>query len=803
MLVTEPRRIAARLAATRVADERGVRLGDEVGYRVRFDEKAKPSSRLVYVTEGLLLRRLLDDPTLRGVSAVVFDEVHEQSAELELALALLTRHVESAPGLRLVAMSATLDADRLVDFWGGAPRVTSEGRAYEVRVEHAEKQDDRPLEIQVRSAVRAELERPGDMLVFLPGAREIRRAEEALGVLSELDVVPLHGDLPIEAQAQVVRGSSSRRRVVLATNIAESSLTIPGVTTVIDSGLARVARHDAWSGLVRLEVEPISRARAVQRAGRAGRVAPGVARRLFTALDFNARPNQELPELLRTDLSHLLLLLRASGRKEGELRWLSDAPVQLFDSARLLLEDLGALSGDAITDAGRRMLTFPLPTRLARVLVEAERLGIGDQGALAVSLLAERDIVLSDRRFDSRGRAAAVDSDLEERIERFEEAATSNFNGSTLRALDLDGTRTRAVDQSWKQLKRLLSPGANTPPSSSKDDPARALNRALLQGHADRVAERRGDSNELVLSSGGAARLADTSGVYRAPLLLALSADSSGGRQRDAFVRLAAAIDADLLFDAVGHRIEPVESLLWSPEKERVEQESVLVFGSLTLDRSRRVASPSSESAVLLAKAARTKGAVHFDPESKLETLAVRLTTMSEKMPEIFATLGDAGEELLEALRSGEFAALALDRAAATVISLAELRELDLAATWLDALPSEFRRALDDATPLFVTLPGGLRVPVHYESARPPWIEARLQNFFSVKTTPTLCRGRLPLQVHLLAPNHRAVQVTSDLEGFWSRHYPALRKELMRRYPKHLWPEDGSTAAPPTPGKIR
>lgn len=799
VLVTEPRRIAAKLSATRVAEERGLRLGEEVGYQVRFEERAKSTTRLVYMTEGMLLRQLAQKRDFSEVSAVVFDEVHEQSADLEIALGLLTRMQASYPELRLVAMSATLDAERISQFWGGARRLSSEGRSFPVQIEYDPKPDERPLEIRVRSAVRRTLEQPGDTLVFLPGAREIQQCEEALRVLPDLEVVPLHGDLPIEAQTKVVRGSSAKQRVVLSTNIAESSLTIPGITKVIDSGLARLARHDPWSGIQRLELEEISRSRAIQRAGRAGRTAPGLALRLYTEHNFDKRPFQETAELERIHLSAVLLLLRSIPVSETELSLLTTLPEKSWEQAREELIALGALDARGLTKQGRRLLDFPLPPRLARILLEAEELHVGDDGALAVSLLAERDILKATRGFESNAaRIESSDSDLEDRMDRFRQAQEDRFHPATLRRLELDPMTTKRVEQAYGQLRRLLR--APSSPASSVD-----LTRALFTGFWDRVSERKGAGRELLLMNGSTARLAETSGVTRAPFLLALSADAPRGKQGTNVVRLASRIDAEQLFELGAARIETREEYLWSGERERVEQISALTYGKVTLDASTSTATPGAEAGKVLYKIAKAKGAVSFDPEARLESLHTRLNLLLSRAPELLEALDETTKQELEGWVNSPQALTeyALAAACEECVRLDELQLIELSERLLYKLPRAIQSALLEWTPLSLTLPQGRRLDIHYESGKSPWIESRLQDFFGMTRTPSIIDARLPLQIHFLAPNKRAVQVTTDLEGFWERHYPTLRKELMRRYPKHAWPEDGRNAQPPQPGKLR
>jgi ATP-dependent helicase HrpB len=795
VLVSEPRRIAARLAARRVAEERAERLGGAVGYRVRFEDVTSGATRLVYLTEGLLLRRLLDDPELRGVAAVVLDEFHERSLETDVCLALLERlQRERRPELRIVVMSATLDAAPVAEYLHGAPRVRSEGRTYPIEIRHAPGPDERPLEKQVRSAVRDALGRQGNVLVFLPGAAEIRRCQEALAELPDVpELVTLHGDLPLNEQVRAV-APSQRQRVVLATNVAESSVTLPDVTTVIDTGLARVARHSPWSGLSQLELEEISQARATQRAGRAGRTQAGVAVRLYTAGNFSARPRHDPPAVERDDLSGVLLLLAASGSARPDaLRWLTPPPGASWQAACDLLTALGALREGELTEIGRRMLRFPTHPRLARLLVEGERRGCAERACLAAALLAERDVRRESRTRFTGGPARHVesgDSDLAEMIDRYEAVAEQNFSRQALTEYDVDGAAARAVERSVRQLLGLVrSSGAAPPPrevaaAANSDD---ALAHAVLAAFGDRVAQRRGTGRELVLCNGTSALLADTSVLHRAPFLVALSADRSGGKRGQALVRVASRIEPDWLLELETDLVQLEETLGLDANGERVERVSRIRYGRLILDESRSRPAPGPDVAQVLLKAARTKGLAVADPEGSLERLGVRLELLQRYgvVPE-----DTSGADLVER---------ALEVGCGQVTSLGELAALDLAELVSSSLPGSTLSALREHTPTRLRLPSGRELQVHYERAKSPWIASRLQDFFGLAETPSICRGRHPLQVQLLAPNQRAVQVTTDLAGFWERHYPGIRKELMRRYPRHPWPEDGRTAQPPAP----
>ncbi len=794
ILVSEPRRLAARLVARHVAAERGERVGGRVGYSVRFEDVSGPETRVRYVTEGVLLRRLLSDPELSGVGAVVLDEFHERSLSTDLALALLaTLQSTKRPDLCLVVMSATLESGPLARFLSDCPVIESPGRAFPLRIDHLERPDDRPLEKQVVSAVRKLLrdEPDGDVLVFLPGAAEIRRAQEALGELGksqDLLVLPLHGDQSVEEQSRAVE-PAGRRKVVLSTNVAETSVTIDGVTGVVDSGLARVARHSPWSGLPRLEIAKVSRASATQRAGRAGRTRPGRVLRLYTRGDFESRPEHDAPEIRRSDLSEALLTLHGAGLPGFDaLAWLEPPPAAARSAAEKLLSGLGALDGSGISAVGRRMLTFPLHPRLSRVLVEAEARGVAARGALAAALLSERDIRRASRT--TFGRKAALDgargdSDVIELMDRFDEARDARFDGQALGRMGLDVRSVRAVERARSQLARSAKNRGTEP--ESLDEEERRVRRALLAGFSDRVARRaRPGSAELVLAQGGGAKLSEDSVVHDAQLMIALDVEERAKKGGNV-VRLASAVEPDWLLELGADAVSQSDELGWNAESQRVERVERLSYGNLVLDESRTKARPSPEASRILARAALASPRFSLT-DGGLGTLLRRIELGREQLPEAgFPELGP------------ETAAAALEQACEGLTSFDELGAEPLAQSIARSLSPEQQRLLASELPERVRLAGGRGLEVHYEPGRPPWVESRLQDFFGSAVGPSVCRGRLPLTLHLLAPNQRAVQVTTDLAGFWQRHYPGIRKELMRRYPRHAWPEDGRTAAPPEP----
>ncbi len=696
ILVLEPRRLAARLAARRVASELGERVSETVGYQVRFEDVSGPRTRLRFLTEGVLTRRLLSDPMLAGVSTVILDEFHERHLDTDLALALL-RRLQSK---RLIVMSATLDAGPVAKYLGGCPVLRSEGKLYDLAIEYTP-HSPTPLEEQVATALER-LSSParkggGDVLVFLPGAAEIRRAARAIEPLASrlgLLVVPLHGDLSPAEQDRAV-SPADRPKVILSTNVAESSVTIEGVTAVIDSGLARVAADSPWTGLPSVELRRISQASATQRAGRAGRTAPGRVIRLYSAEDFHRRPAADVPEILRRELSQLVLQLRAM--KIAQLDWLDQPPEAAFAAANALLDRLGVTP---------EMAELPLPPRLAKLVIEAKRRGVPEKGCAVAAVLSAGERGKSDL-------LALVESDWQPQTQRIFDQLRKKISGR-----DVRNTGDAAILQS------------------------------ILAAFPDRVARHRRDG-ELLLSGGGSARFPNC----RWEFLVAV--DIEERREHGVpLVRLAAPIEPEWLLE----RAAELVSLEWNRTAERVEQVTALVYDQLVIEETRAPAAPSQEASGLLAQKALEAGVGRFADRDAVEQLRSRAA---------FGGITIDVEAMLVAQCEGR-------------TSFAELEAADILAA---IRPSH----LSHAAPERMKLPGGREVKVHYEPGKPPWIESRLQDFFGMRESPRI--GGAPVVVHLLAPNHRPVQVTSDLAGFWERLYPQVRKELSRRYPKHKWPE--------------
>lgn len=751
-VVLEPRRIAARMAARRVAAERGEAVGRTVGYQVRLEQAASEATRLRFLTEGVLTRRLLADPELKGVECVVLDEFHERHLEGDLALALLRRLQAGArPELRLVVMSATLQGEALAAHMGGCPVLRSDGRLFPLEIGYTPHSTDR-LDVQVADAVAGivKAQAQGDILVFLPGAAEIRASQRALEGLArqkDLLVLPLHGDLPPEEQDRAVE-PAPKRKVILSTNVAESSITIEGVAAVVDSGLARVASDSPFSGLPRVEVGRISRASATQRAGRAGRTGPGRVIRLYPEAEFLRRPEYDTPEILRRELSPLLLDLAASGVDDPlALEWLDGPPEAALQAARGLLERLGAMDTDGrVTRDGRRMAALPLHPRLAKLALAAEARGAGDAGVAAAAALSA----------GTRLNGAPAHPSPSDLLLLIETSMTPY---------------TRRLEQQLRRMVRAKTSGGTD----------EAFQLAVLECFPDRVARVSGGGSYR-LAGGGSAQLARDSAMAGRPLIVAIEIEE----RRDAgapLIRLASAVEAEWLLDLFPERVEAASEARWNRESERVEQIDLLLYDGLPIDESRSHKVDSAEAAALLASKALDTGLHRICDAEAFEGFMNRLAFASEH-----SELPALDDERLRKAVAG---------LAAGLRSMDELESASsdggLEQAVLDAIGPDAKRTLDRLAPERLRLPSGRMAKVSYAAGQTPWVQSRLQDFFGMKETPAIAGGRVRLVVHLLAPSQRPVQVTSDLEGFWERHYPAIRRELMRRYPKHKWPENPYT----------
>ena len=829
VVVLEPRRVAARMAARRGAAERGEPVGGQVGYRVRFRARAGPDTRLLFVTEGVLLRRLQQDPLLEGVAVVVLDEGHERHLETDLCLAMLAEVRAAREDLRLVCMSATLETERLSGFFGGCPVLQAPGRLHPLQVRYLPRPDDRPPALQAAAGVRRALADPnddgGDLLVFLPGVADIREATRILAATAAeqaLAVRPLHGRLSDSAQDRAV-SPAARRKVVLATNVAESSLTVEGVTTVVDTGWVKRLELDPRTGLERLRRRRVSRASAEQRGGRAGRTAPGRVLRCWTEGQHHALAEREIPAIRRVDLAGPVLQVRGWGCADpSAFGWFEPPPPAALQRADRLLRRLGAVDDAGITALGRALLELPVHPRLGRVLLHAHAAGVAAAGCALVALASERDVFPSRLAEEGAGGPAAPRSeapaevsrsDLLLRLERWRAAEKAGGTDSAWRRFGLEPRACRAVRDTARQLRRQLSRAVGAPvPRESAAAPDETLAAILLAGYPDRVAVRRepsaasrqarrpgahrfeaaGIAGARYLVHGGREAQLDPASVVRdAPLLIAHDIDDGprGGRAR---IRQATEISEALLRQVFPERMQAEPRLRYDPQSERVVSEHEVRYDALRLRAEPAPVTDRAAAGALLGEvAARDPGSsLALDDEAR--HLLSRVRFLAEALPEAGLTAldDDALAELARELSAGR-------------IALAELREAPVAAALRGRLTPAQQRLLDREAPARLTVPSGARHRLEYPEHGPPVLAVKLQEVFGWRHGPRVARGRVPVQLHLLAPNGRPAQITTDLESFWSQGYADVRRELRGRYPKHPWPEDPWTAAPTSRPKRR
>ena len=824
VVMLEPRRIAARAAARRMAQERKVELGGEVGFHVRFDRVASARTRILVVTEGLLVRMLQDDPFLERVGVLVFDEFHERNLDTDLALALARKvQLEARPDLKLVVMSATIATKRVAEWLGGAPIVESEGRLHPVAIEHVEREDDRPVPAQVAAGVQKVLgSTRGDVLAFLPGVGEIKRTSDELAGFAQRNGLALHelyGDLPPEEQDAVLR-RGAKRKVVLATNVAETSVTIDGVTVVVDSGLARVMRFDPGVGLDRLELERISRASADQRAGRAGRTEPGVALRLWTAATQRSLDEETDPEVRRVDLVGPVLQLLSFGERDVRAFPWFEAPAEAaLEQALELLARLGALDARGLTDVGRSLARVPAHPRIARLLLEGARRDCASWCAVAGALLSERDPFLRAPRRGvlQAGRGANKhhsDSDLLDRVVALEDFEQHGARNSLVGELNASAARfvLRAADQLARESERAFGPGkrstadvrpinaGNAEPSTpAKDDASKRANvaksagepielsatteedflRCVLAAWPDRVARRRAEGDRRAVMLGGrGVRLADESAVMDHELFVCAELDGGRrGERAEATVRLASAIEREWL---ARDRVRVADEVAFDKEKERVFAVRRTYFEDLVLEEVPTGQIDDELAGKALAEAAGTD-LVRLIPlsDAKLANFLARVRSLASWMPD--AELPRFDDAWLRA-HLGEL--------------LHGCRSFDDARkrNWIELLKQQLvwkeQQLLDKEAPERLQVPSGSWITLDYAEGRAPALAVRIQEVFGLADTPRIAGGRVKVVLHLLAPNYRPQQVTEDLASFWNGAYQDVRKELRARYPKHSWPDD-------------
>jgi len=804
VIVLQPRRVAARATAARIAEEQNWSLGEEVGYQIRFERRISAATRLRVQTEGILNRQLLADPFLETIGAVVLDEFHERSLHSDLALALLREiRRDVRPDLIIVVMSATLDAEPVAHFLEDCPVVRVEGRTFPIETSYhpaVRPASPEAIEPLVREIL-ANRSAAGHVLVFLPGMAEIRRVQKAIESLAAEHgalVLPLHGSLPAEDQDRALR-PCRQTKIILATNIAETSLTIDGVTTVIDSGLARIAHHDPQRGFDRLDLTRISQASATQRAGRAGRTGPGRCLRLWSEREQRMLAAFELAEVHRVDLCAAVLALHSWGvRDVGQFAWYDSPAPERLDAAERLLSSLGTLDpdGSRITPLGRQMLELPVHPRLARLLVAAGREGLVHQGAALAAVLAEKDMAA---RGPGKGLAAASRrptserglSDLFSRLDWLGEAESARFSPS-LRGRGIDPAAARQVARVRDDLIRL----AARSPSNSGRFPGKASEELLLKwlilAYPDRVVRRRGSEETGVMVGGRGVRLSHESIVRDSELFLAL--DPREERRQGTHelqVSIASIVELSWLEELVPQLLRRERTTYFDPARERVVGVTRLWYQDLLLREDASQAVDPAEAGTALAAALRDQAGLLFRDDPAAATWLARYALLKRAVPEL--DWPEIGENILVEL---------LGRLCQGRSRIEEVRRADKVSC-LESLcnPTQLRE-LAQSAPQTLQVPSGRKVRLDYEPDRPPVLAVRLQELFGWTETPRLARGRVPVVLHLLGPNSRPVQITADLKSFWTTTYHQVRKDLRRRYPKHSWPEDPLTAQPSRgPGK--
>jgi ATP-dependent helicase HrpB len=790
ILMLEPRRLAARAACARMAQLLGETAGQTVGYRIRFDSKVSAQTRIEVLTEGILTRRLQTDPELKNVGLVIFDEFHERHLHADLALALcLDSQKALREDLKILVMSATLDGAAVSKLLNDAPIVTSQGRSYPVDMRYLPRDPDAPLPQTVCDSVIDVLEKhEGDVLVFLPGAWEIRRTQELLQsrLGSRAELFPLYGDLPWEAQDRAIQPSAGRRKIVLATPIAETSLTIEGVRVVVDGGFARVPQFDPGSGLSRLTTVRISRASSEQRAGRAGRLAPGACYRLWSETTQRGLVPQSLPEIRGADLAPLALELAAWGVRDARtLGWLDPPPEAAMNQARELLVELDAVDAEGrITETGRAMARLPLHPRLSHMLFAAQQLG---QGALAcdiAALLTERDILTGEAR-----RSA----DFVQRVEALQAFRKNGRAGA--QSHQADANACTRVNQAAQQFQRLLASASrmqnNSPLPRERGGEGQGEGAGLLLALAypDRVALARapGDTRYL-LASGRGARLHESEMRLRQPCIVAASLDAG---ETEGLIYSAAPLDMDALREHLAAHIRLDDVVRWDTQQQLVIARREERFGALVLDgKPLAKADPEKIRAAML-EGVRRLGleALPWTREARewqTRVLSLRQWLPDENWPDVSdAALSETLAEWLGPYLDG-------------MSRRDHLARLDLLTILKTQLDWDMGRRLEEGAPTHLEVPSGSHLRLEYIPGESPVLRVKLQEMFGLADTPRVAWGKVPVTLHLLSPAQRPIQVTQDLRGFWERTYPEVKKELKGKYPKHPWP-DGIRSKHPWP----
>jgi ATP-dependent helicase HrpB len=811
IIVLEPRRIAARASAERMALTLGERVGETVGYRVRFGSKVSRATRIEVVTEGIFSRQILDDPELSNVAAVLFDEFHERSLDADLGLAL-ARDAQTGlrEDLRILVMSATLDGARVATLLGDAPVIASEGRAFPVETRYLGRKADAPLERQMADAIAMALRAdPGSVLAFLPGAAEIRRTQNFLGERvhdASIEIVPLFGALDAAVQDRAIAPApKGRRKVVLATSIAETSLTIEGVRIVVDSGVARVPRYEPDIGLTRLETVRASRAAVDQRRGRAGRTEPGVCYRLWDAPQTASLAAYTQPEILSADLSSLVLDLAQWGVSDpSTLAFLDSPPAPVLKEARSLLREFGALDADGrITAEGKSLRALALPPRLARMIVDSHRLGAGAEAAEIAAVLTERglggDSVDLDSRLDQFRRdrsprassARALAQRWASQVAASERwlpspsppAGEGRGGGSGATGTSVAATPSRhPSERASSPVSTPQGEGEQRDFRSTQGEPSTGV--MLAFAFPDRVARNRGNGS-FVLANGRGAALDQASALARAPYIAVaeLTGAAASGR-----ILLAAPITQAEIEQHFADRIETADEISFDRGALALRARRKKTLHAITLSEAPLALQPSAETARVLADGLIASGLDKLPWSKPLKQWRDRVMFLRAAEGEPWPDLSD---DALAAQREKWLVPALYDKTSSKEFSPGELSD-----ALMTLLPWELRARLEREAPTHFEAPTGTMLAIDYEAEQGPTIAVRLQELFGLNTHPSIAKGKIPLVLELLSPAHRPVQVTRDLPGFWRGSYAAVRSDLRGRYPRHPWPEDPASAMP-------
>jgi ATP-dependent helicase HrpB len=793
VVVLQPRRLAARLLAKRVAEEVGTSLGDIVGYQIRLESRVSAKTRIRFVTEGILLRQMSFDATLRGVQVLVFDEFHERHLYGDISLARAMQIQKTIrPDLKIIVMSATLDTAVLRDYLAPCELLTSQGRTFPVRIEYLPKaasfEADPVWAVAARECERLVHETSGDFLVFMPGAYEISRTvQEVQGshALRGFACFPLHGELPPDQQDRAVARYDTRK-IIVSTNVAETSLTIDGVTVVVDCGLARIARFDPHRGINTLLIEKISVASADQRAGRAGRTTPGVCLRLWTEREHAQRALQELPEVKRLDLAEVVLTLKASGIDDVTgFPWLEKPENKALERAEALLADLGALGGPgrAITDLGRKMLRFPVHPRYARMFIAAQERGCVRSVALMAALTQGRNFMLRgvDKRTDEArddlfGEEHESDFFLLMRAWRYADKA--NYAMEACRRLGIHAQGARQVGPLFEQF--LLIAEKEGLDIAEKRVDGVAVRKCVLAGFSDQLAKRLdGGTLRCELVHGRRGLLARECCIQKSQLLVAAEISEIEGRggEVNVLLSLATAIDEAWLKEIFPEDYREIRAVVYDGSMKRVVSRRERRFRDLVLEaKTSSDEAPLNEAATLLTREV-LADRIKLDAwDEAVEQWILRVNRMAEWFPELEVNpINDADRAtLIEQICYGE-------------LSAREVREKPVMPVLRDWLTAEQLAVLDDYLPEKLTMANGRKAKLSYAKEGPPVLSARIQELYGVNSTFSLGHGRVPVKIEVLAPNYRPIQVTDDLSNFWREQYPKIKTELSRRYPRHEW----------------